>query len=76
MAELQFSGSRRDLAVEKGWVQLLRWFGEHVYACASDWWGGRGGRRGRKKKTEKRGRKNGALSLKMNDKMGNPRVTA
>lgn len=32
MAELQFSGSRRDLAVEKGWVQLLRWL-ERVCMC-------------------------------------------
>lgn len=52
MAELQFSGSRRDLAVEKGWVQLLHWFGEHVYACALDWWGV-GVEEGKKKNREK-----------------------
>lgn len=38
--------------------------------------GGGGVIKKRGKKTEKRGRKNLTLSLKMNEKMGNPRVTA
>lgn len=60
VAELQFSGSRRDLAAEKG-----------VGVCASMM-----ERQGEGKTRECRGRKNLTLSLKMNEKMGYPRVAA
>lgn len=70
MAELQFSGSRRDLALEE-WVQPLC-VCARVRLCARvGGWVGGGGDRG---KTGKR--KNLSLALKMNEKMGNPRVTA
>lgn len=54
MAELQFSGSRRDLAVEKGWVQLLRWL-ERVCMCVRwrECGGGGGGGDGKRKKQRK-----------------------
>lgn len=60
MAELQFSGSRRDLAAEKG---------VGVRASAME-------RQGEGKSRECRGRRKLTLSLKMNEKMGNPRVAA
>lgn len=60
MAELQFPGSRGDLAAEKG-----------VGVCASAM-----ERQGEGKTRECRGSKRLALSLKMNEKMGNPRVAA
>lgn len=60
MAELQFSGSRRDLAAEKG---------VGVCALAME-------RKGEGKTSECSGRKKLTLSLKMNEKMGNPRVAA
>lgn len=72
MAELQFSGSRRDLAVEKGYVQLLCWWGS---VCVCVCWGRVGGGK-RKKQREKGKEESHELSLKMNEKMGNPRVTA
>lgn len=86
MAELQFSGSRRDLAVEEGWVQPLCWLGESVCVCVYVYvlGGGEGGgvcvggalmEKG--KNSEKKGKEEShELSLKMNEKMGNPKVTA
>lgn len=73
MAELQFSGSRRDLWLWKrgGYDRLRRWVCAYVR-----WREGEVGGKKEKNREEKGKEDSHELSLKMNEKMGNPRVTA